>query len=114
MVAFAAVVLMCLHVMCVRVSVCVMCLHVIYVCVCAVTHVCASFPQLLDKRQYGIDGDPRVDHSRPLPLPFPSRPRIGTRLFVKGNARRILKPLLKELGVSLCVGVCVCARERER
>jgi hypothetical protein len=52
----------------------------------------------MDRRQYGIDGDARVDYGKPLPAPFAGRPRLGTRLYVKGNARRILKPLLKELG----------------
>jgi hypothetical protein len=56
-----------------------------------------SPPQLIEKKQYGVDGDTRVDYTRPLPRPFVGRPRLGTRLFVRANARRIMKPLLKEL-----------------
>lgn len=52
---------------------------------------------LIEKRQYGVDGDTRVDYTRPLPRPFTGRPRLGTRIYVRANARRVMKPLLKEL-----------------
>ena len=63
--------------------------------------------QLVEKKQYGVDGDSRIDYSRPLPRPFTSRPRLSTRLFVRGNARRIMKPLLKELRTLLCLALVI-------
>lgn len=56
--------------------------------------------QIREKRQYGVDGDPELDYSGPLPPPFTSRPRIGSRLFIRSHASRFLKPLMKELGES--------------
>ncbi len=56
--------------------------------------------QLIEKKQYGVDGDPTIDYTKPLPFPFSSRPRLPTRLFVRNNVRRVLKPLLKELSTS--------------
>lgn len=46
--------------------------------------------EVIERRQFGVDGDNRVNHAKPLPRPFSSRPRIGARLFVRGNARRFL------------------------
>ena len=47
-----------------------------------------------------MDGDVRIDYSQPLPFPFPTRPRLGARMYVRGQIKRFLKPLLKELGES--------------
>ena len=54
---------------------------------------------VIERRQYGVDGDRRSNHStgRPLPAPFVDRPRIGVRLYVKGCVRRFMKPLVAEL-----------------
>jgi len=55
--------------------------------------------EVRERRQYGVDGDLRIDYETPLPPPFPTqgRPRIGQRLFVRGYAGRFLKSLLNEL-----------------
>ena len=56
---------------------------------------------LLERLQYGLEGDPDVDYAHgPLPAPFSAsgaRPRVGARLFVRANTRRVLKPLIGEL-----------------
>ncbi|CAM9789668.1 unnamed protein product, partial [Discosporangium mesarthrocarpum] len=53
--------------------------------------------EVIERRQFGVDGDIRVNYAKPLPKPFKSRPRIGARLYVRGNTRRFLQPLLSEL-----------------
>ncbi len=52
---------------------------------------------IIERRQYGVDGDSRCNHVDPLPLPFKQRPRIGARLFVRGNTKRFFSALLREL-----------------
>lgn len=52
---------------------------------------------ILEKRQYGIDGDDRINLDKPLPRPFTDRPRIGMRLYVRGNCKRFLAALVHEL-----------------
>lgn len=53
----------------------------------------------MERRQYGVDGDARANHLKPLPPPFHAagRPRLGTRFYVRGCCRRFLKPLVREL-----------------
>ena len=53
--------------------------------------------EIIERRQYGVDGDRRANHGPPLPRPFEERPRLGTRLYVRGATRRFFKPLLREL-----------------
>lgn len=43
---------------------------------------------IIERRQYGVDGDRRINLSKPLPAPFTARPRLGMRLYVRGNAKR--------------------------
>lgn len=45
---------------------------------------------VIERRQFGVDGDVRANHTKPLPAPFSERPRIGTRLYVRKNTRRFL------------------------
>lgn len=45
---------------------------------------------VIERRQFGVDGDVRANHTKPLPRPFTGRPRIGARLFVRSNTRRFL------------------------
>ncbi|CAB1102695.1 unnamed protein product [Ectocarpus sp. CCAP 1310/34] len=52
---------------------------------------------VIERRQFGVDGDIRANHTKPLPHPFSGRPRIGARLYVRGNTRRFLMPLLAEM-----------------
>lgn len=53
--------------------------------------------EILEKRQYGIDGDDRINLDKPLPKPFTERPRIGMRMYVRGNSKRFLLALVNEL-----------------
>jgi len=53
--------------------------------------------EILEKRQYGVDGSRDSNHDLPLPEPFRQRPRIGTRMYVRDVVSRFLKPLLGEL-----------------
>ena len=52
---------------------------------------------IIERRQYGVDGDSRTNVDAPLPVPFEKRPRLGARLFVRGNTKRFFKALLREL-----------------
>jgi len=52
---------------------------------------------IIERRQYGVDGDRRALHEGVLPHPFKERPRLGERLYVRGCTRRFMKPLLNEL-----------------
>jgi hypothetical protein len=52
---------------------------------------------IIERHQFGIDGDVRCNHLDPLPLPFQSRPLLGARLFVRENSRNMLDGLIKEL-----------------
>ena len=52
---------------------------------------------IIDRRQYGVDGDDRINLAKPLPPPFKERPRIGVRLYVRGNTKRFLSALVAEL-----------------
>ena len=36
---------------------------------------------IIEKRQYGIDGDDRINLEKVLPFPFTERPRIGKDTF---------------------------------
>lgn len=52
---------------------------------------------IIERRQYGVDGDLCNNLSFPLPEPFENRPRLGARLFVRSNTKRFFKALTKEL-----------------
>lgn len=54
-------------------------------------------PHLPTDLRYGVDGDRRANHGKPLPYPFTARPRLGTRFYVRGCVRRFIQPLLGEL-----------------
>ncbi|KAG3015452.1 hypothetical protein PC128_g11819 [Phytophthora cactorum] len=55
--------------------------------------------EVIEMKQYGVDGkNPTYNYRAPLPEPFDAgRPSLGTRLFVRGRARRFLNPILREL-----------------
>jgi hypothetical protein len=54
--------------------------------------------EILDRRQYGVDGDHRMNLDKALPYPFHEhRPRIGIRLFVRGHVKRFIHVLIKEI-----------------
>lgn len=54
---------------------------------------------VLEMKQYGVDGkNPAYNYRKQLPTPFlDQRPSLGTRLYVRGRARRFLNPILREL-----------------
>lgn len=55
--------------------------------------------EILEMKQYGVDGkNPSYNYQKRLPPPFlDNRPSLGTRLYVRGRARRFLNPILREL-----------------
>jgi len=53
--------------------------------------------EIIERCQWGIDGDNRCNHQDVLPTPFTTRPPLGSRMFVRENSRRILDAALKEL-----------------
>jgi hypothetical protein len=57
------------------------------------------FDEIIVKKQYNVDGDQRINLSKPLPAPFTEtgRPSIGIRLYVRGNTKRFLHALVNEL-----------------
>jgi len=52
---------------------------------------------IIERRQYGVDGDLRINLTKALPAPFTGRPRIGMRMYVRGNCKRFLNALVAEL-----------------
>jgi hypothetical protein len=52
---------------------------------------------IIEKKQFAVDGDERLNVSLPSPIPFESRPPIGVRLYIKGNVKRFLHALVAEL-----------------
>jgi hypothetical protein len=52
---------------------------------------------IIERRQYGVDGDERCNQTDQLPPPFNQRPRIGSRFFVRNNTKRFFDALLSEL-----------------
>jgi hypothetical protein len=52
---------------------------------------------IIENRQYGVDGDDRINLDKSLPPPFKERPRMGIRLYVRGNTKRFLTSLVGEL-----------------
>jgi hypothetical protein len=55
--------------------------------------------EIIERRQYGVDGDRRINLEDPLPAPFTvsGRPRLGVRLFVRGQIKRFLFALINEV-----------------
>ena len=52
---------------------------------------------VIERRQFGVDGDTRCNYEDALPHPFKVRPRLGSRLFVRSNTKRFFMALLGEL-----------------
>jgi len=53
--------------------------------------------EIVERRQYGVDGDKLCNYDQNLPSIFDGRPRLGARLFVRHNSKRFFLALLKEL-----------------
>ncbi|KAL7550850.1 hypothetical protein ACHAWF_014047 [Thalassiosira exigua] len=52
---------------------------------------------VVERRQFGVDGDETVDYGSDLPPPFDGRPSLGARLFVRANCGRFFLAMLDEL-----------------
>lgn len=52
---------------------------------------------IIERRQYQVDGNEKCNHVDALPFPFTRRPRLGARLFVRNNSKRFFSALLDEL-----------------
>ena len=52
---------------------------------------------VIERRQFGVDGDTRCNSEEQLPHPFKVRTRLGSRLFVRSNRKRFFMALLGEL-----------------
>ncbi len=52
---------------------------------------------VIERRQFGVDGDDTIDYDINLPSPFLNRPSLGARLFVRANTCRIFVAVLNEL-----------------
>ena len=53
---------------------------------------------LLEKIQYGVDGDPRCNHAcEGLPWPHTERPPLEARVIVRAFAARMLQPVMDEM-----------------
>ena len=64
---------------------------------CGVQYEDEHQDEIIERRQYGVDGDRRMNLDKPLPPPFTERPRLGQRLYVRGNCKRFLVALVSEL-----------------
>eukprot|EP00984_Skeletonema_dohrnii_P004249 scaffold1500_cov106-Skeletonema_dohrnii-CCMP3373.AAC.6 len=53
--------------------------------------------EIIERRQFGVDGDDRIDYNAGLPTPFTCRPSLGARLFVRNNTSRFFLTVLGEL-----------------
>lgn len=65
--------------------------------ICGQHYEAEHHEDVVERRQYGVDGDERSNHKDQLPAPFLTRPRLGTRLFVRSNTKRFFSVLLGEL-----------------
>ena len=55
--------------------------------------------EVIERRQFGVDGEDTIDYnnSSNLPQPFTARPSLGARLFVRANCSRFFLAMLNEL-----------------
>jgi hypothetical protein len=65
--------------------------------ICGMQYEKEHYDEIVERLQFGVDGDSRCNHNDPLPRPFNGRPKLTERLFVRGNSKRFLEVLLHEL-----------------
>jgi hypothetical protein len=65
--------------------------------ICGVQYEDDHRDDMLERRQYGVDGDLSINLSKPLPQPFTTRPSLGMRMYVRSTTKRFLTALLNEL-----------------
>ena len=64
---------------------------------CGLQYECEHPDDIIERRQFGVDGDDTIDYDSNLPKPFLHRPSLGARLFVRANTNRIFLAVLNEL-----------------
>jgi hypothetical protein len=64
---------------------------------CGLQFECEHPEDVIERRQFGVDGNDDIDYGGGLPESFPARPSLGARLFVRSNASRFFLALLGEL-----------------
>lgn len=64
---------------------------------CGLQHEREHPDDVIERRQFGVDGDETIDYDSDLPMPFLHRPNLGARLFVRANTCRIFLAVLTEL-----------------
>ena len=64
---------------------------------CGLQYECEHPDDIIERRQFGVDGDDTIDYDSNLPMPFLQRPSLGARLFVRANTCRIFLAVLSEL-----------------
>ena len=64
---------------------------------CGLQYECEHPDDIIERRQFGVDGDDTTDYDSNLPMPFLQRPSLGARLFVRANTCRIFLAVLSEL-----------------
>lgn len=52
---------------------------------------------IIDAKQYGVQGRAGLDYQYPLPRPFEERPSLGQRLWVRSHCRRFMPAIMGEL-----------------
>lgn len=65
--------------------------------ICGQHHESENPDDVIERRQYGVDGDERCNYDDPLPAPFKIRPRLGARMFIRNNTKGFFGALLSEL-----------------
>ena len=53
--------------------------------------------EVIERHQFGVDGEDTIDYNSDLLLPFTQRPSLGARLFVRANSSRFFLAVLDEL-----------------
>lgn len=64
---------------------------------CGLQYECEHPDDIIERRQFGVDGDETIDYDSNLPKPFLHRPSLGARLFIRVNTNRIFLAVLNEL-----------------
>ena len=64
---------------------------------CGLQYECEHPDEVIERRQFGVDGDDTIDYNSNLPTPFTRRPSLGARLFVRANTSRFFLAMLGEL-----------------
>ncbi|KAL7536044.1 hypothetical protein ACHAXR_006882 [Thalassiosira sp. AJA248-18] len=64
---------------------------------CGLQYECEHPDEVIERRQFGVDGEDTIEYDNNLPAPFTNRPSLGARLFVRANTSRFFLAMLGEL-----------------